>query len=178
MTLRSIALAAGVDVALVSYYFGSKQALFAAVMALPANPADLFQAELEGDLDTLAERVVRAVLAVWDNPETGTPLRAIVAAAMTEPEIARLLRELVGREIVERLAERLGAPDGAERAAAFTTQVAGLIFARYLLALEPIATLATEDVVAQLAPAMQLALSPGLPAPRIATPRPAKKARR
>ena len=34
MTLRSIAAAAGVDVALVSYWFGSKRGLFAAALEL------------------------------------------------------------------------------------------------------------------------------------------------
>ena len=48
VSLRAIAAEAGVDVALVSYYFGSKQGLFAATMALPMNPADIFQEVAQG----------------------------------------------------------------------------------------------------------------------------------
>ena len=41
VTLRKVAADAGVDVALISYYFGSKVGLFGAAMALPVNPAEL-----------------------------------------------------------------------------------------------------------------------------------------
>jgi AcrR family transcriptional regulator len=92
VTMRSIALAAGVDVALVSYYFGSKQRLFSAAMSLPINPADMVAAQLSGDLDTLAERMLRSMLGVWDDPETGGPLRALTAAATTDTDLARVVR--------------------------------------------------------------------------------------
>lgn len=160
VTLRAIAAEAGVDVALVSYYFGSKQGLFAATMALPVNPADVFQEVLKGDLDTLAVRALRALLAVWDAPETGAPLRAIAATAVADPEVTRLIRELVGRELTDHLAARLGEPDGAGRAAAFTMQMSGLIFSRYLLQLEPIAGMSVDEVVRRLAPSLDAALRP------------------
>jgi AcrR family transcriptional regulator len=160
VTLRSIAADAGVDVALVSYYFGSKQGLFGATMALPVNPAEVFVAELAGDLDTLGERVLRTMLTVWDDPGLGTPLRTVAASAVSDPGLARLVREAVGREINERLAERLGEPNGLHRAAAFTTQIAGVILARYLLRIEPIASMSIDEVVRGLAPSLQLALQP------------------
>jgi AcrR family transcriptional regulator len=158
VSLRAIAAEAGVDVALVSYYFGSKQGLFAATMALPVNPADVFQEVLKGDLETFADRALRSLLTVWDAAETGGPLRAIAATAVADPEVTRLIRELVGRELIDRLAERLGEPDAAARAGAFTTQMAGIIFSRYLLKLEPIATMSADDVVRRLAPALDATL--------------------
>jgi AcrR family transcriptional regulator len=160
VTMRSIALAAGVDVALVSYYFGSKQRLFSAAMSLPINPADMVAAQLSGDLDTLAERMLRSMLGVWDDPETGGPLRALTAAATTDADLARVVREAVGREIIDRLAKRLGGAGARQRAAALTTQMAGLILARYLLSLEPIASMSVDDVVRRLAPSLQLSITP------------------
>jgi AcrR family transcriptional regulator len=158
VSMRAIAADAGVDVALVSYYFGSKQGLFAAAMALPVNPADAFQAELDGDLHTLAERVLRTMLTIWDDPILGTPLRTIAVTAAGDSDLNRLVREAVGREINARLSERLGEPDGAQRAAAFTTQMAGVVFARYVLRIEPIASMTIDDVVRHLAPSLQLAI--------------------
>jgi AcrR family transcriptional regulator len=158
VSMRAIAADAGVDVALVSYYFGSKQGLFAAAMALPVNPADAFQTELDGDLETLAERVLRTMLTIWDDPILGTPLRTIAVTAAGDPDLNRLVREAVGREINARLSERLGEPDGAQRAAAFTTQMAGVVFARYVLRIEPIASMTIDDVVRRLAPSLQLAI--------------------
>ncbi len=158
VTMRSIAATAGVDVALVSYYFGSKQGVFTAAMALPANPAEIFGSQVDGDLNTLAERVLRVMMFTWDNPETGTPLRTIASAAAVEPDLNRLVREAIGREIIERLAERLGEPYGRERAGAFGAQVAGVIFSRYILRFEPIASMAPDEVIARLAPSLQLTL--------------------
>jgi AcrR family transcriptional regulator len=166
VTLRSIATDAGVDVALVSYYFGSKQGLFGAAMALPANPADLLQAELAGDPATLPERLVRSLLLVWDSPETGAPLRTLAGNAAADPDLNRLVREAVGREIVDRLSAHLGTPDATQRAAAFASQIAGLIFSRYVFQFEPIASMSPDEIVNRLAPSLRLALFPNESAPR------------
>src|SRR3954469_23453916 len=69
VTLRSVAQEAGVDVALISYHFGSKRGLFGAALELPANPAEILAAVLEGPPATVPERLVRAVLTAWDDPE-------------------------------------------------------------------------------------------------------------
>jgi AcrR family transcriptional regulator len=160
VTMRSIAREACVDVALVSYYFGSKQGLFAAAMSLPINPAEVVAEALKGDLTTLAERMLRTMLSVWDDPELGAPLRALAGAATNDPDLARVVREAVGREITNRVAKRLGGSAASQRAAALTTQMAGLVFARYLLRLEPIASMSIDDVVRRLAPSLQLAIAP------------------
>jgi AcrR family transcriptional regulator len=160
VTMRSIALEAGVDVALVSYYFGSKQGVFGAAMSLPINPAEVVAEELKGDLSTLAERMLRTMLSVWDDPELGAPLRALALAATTDPDLTRVVREAVGREITTRVAKRLGGAAAEHRAAALTTQMAGLVFARYLLRLEPIASMSIDEVVRRLAPSLQLAIAP------------------
>ena len=75
-----------------------------------------------------------------------TMLRTIATTAVTDPDLQRLIREAVGREITERLGERIGEPAGLARAAAFTSQVAGVIFARYLIRIEPIASMSIDDV--------------------------------
>ncbi|HEX9373173.1 MAG TPA: helix-turn-helix domain-containing protein, partial [Roseiflexaceae bacterium] len=59
VSLRSIAAEAGVDVALIGYFFGSKQGLFGAALQLPMNPAEAIAEALPGDLDGLAERLLR-----------------------------------------------------------------------------------------------------------------------
>src|SRR3954454_12015191 len=84
VTMRSIADEAGVDVALISYHFGSKKGLFGAAMQLPANPPDVLAAALDGPLDTLPQRLVRTVLSTWDDPERGAALRTFAGAAITE----------------------------------------------------------------------------------------------
>jgi AcrR family transcriptional regulator len=158
VSLRSIAAEAGVDVALISYFFGSKRGLFAAVLALPANPPEVLRAALPGDPATLPERVLRAVLETWDDPDRGTRLRVMLAAAIQEPELRRLLTELLEREVIGLLAEHLGGADATGRAAAFGAQIAGLVFARYILEVEPIASMPADELVRQLAPGLRAVL--------------------
>src|SRR5215213_5901244 len=67
-TLRAIATDAGVDVALVSYYFGSKSGLFVESLRLPVNPATVVDGLLAQGTDGFGERLVTTLLAVWDDP--------------------------------------------------------------------------------------------------------------
>jgi AcrR family transcriptional regulator len=165
VTMRSIATEAGVDAALISYYFGSKKGLFGAALALSANPPEVLLGALGGDPETLPERVLTALLHAWEDPEGGDALRAMVSAAIQEPDLARLLREVLEHEIVDRLAEYLPGRSARFRAAAFVTQLAGVVFARYVLAVEPVATMKVDELVRHLAPGLRAALRGPRPAP-------------
>lgn len=160
VTMRSVANEAGVDVALISYYFGSKRGLFAAALDLAASPPDVLRSVLPGDLATLPERVLHALVATWDTPGQGDRLQLMITAAVQEPEIAKLLREMLEREIITVLIDRLRGDDAAYRAAAFATQLGGLIFARYLLRVEPIASMSADEIVRYLAPPLRVAMRP------------------
>ena len=158
-SLRAIAADAGVDVALLSYFFGSKRGLFGAAMALPVNPIDVLQSEIDGDLATLPERLLTRLLAIWDEPATGEPLKALGQAAITDPELNRLIRESIGTEIVARMAKRIAGPQATQRAVAFTTQIAGIILTRYLIGFEPIASMDRADVIRTMAPTLRYPLT-------------------
>jgi AcrR family transcriptional regulator len=164
-SMRSIAADAGVDVALVSYYFGSKRGLFNAAMSLTVSPAEMLEVALEGDLETVPTRMLRGMLALWDDPESGPPLIALLRAAANDPAMSRLAAEMVEREIVARLAARIGGEDSLERAAALCAQMAGLIFSRYLLRLEPIASMPADDIIRVLEPSLVDALFGGAKPP-------------
>jgi AcrR family transcriptional regulator len=160
VTMRSIATQAGVDAALISYFFGSKQGLFGAALALKANPVELISAAVAGELQSLPDRLLRTLLATWDDPVSGAPLRALAQAALSEPGVAQLLREAVQREMVERIAQRLGGEGARTRAAMLSVQLSGVIFTRYVLQLEPIASMPADEIVRRLAPSLRLAVLP------------------
>jgi AcrR family transcriptional regulator len=160
VTMRSVAAEAGVDAALISYFFGSKRGLFAAVMALSVNPADVLAHALPGDLNTMPERLIHALLTVWDDAERSAPMRAMIAGAAGDADVARLLREVVEGEMVGRLAERIRGADATTRAAVASVCLVGLIFDRYILMLEPIASMRSDELVTRLAPVLRAALRP------------------
>lgn len=158
VTMRGVAREAGVDQALVAYYFGSKKGLFGAALALTVNPPELMRSVLAGGLDTFPERVLRTVVSVWDDPELGQPLRMLVASAAHEPEILRLLREVVQSEMAQALADALGGADASARAGAVAVQIGGLIVMRYWLQMEPVASMAVDDLVRYAAPGLRAAM--------------------
>lgn len=159
VSLRSIAQEAGVDVALISYHFGSKKGLFGATMALTANPAELLARELDGPLNSLPERIVRAVIGAWDEPETGGSLRAFMRAALQDPDVARVFREVLEREVIGRMAERIDGADATRRASMAASQIAGMLIARYMLGVEPLASMSVDELAARMAPALRAALA-------------------
>jgi AcrR family transcriptional regulator len=157
VTMRAIAADAGVDSALVSYYFGSKRGVFGAVMELLISPPDMVRHALGGDPAHLPERILATVLASWDDPGTGPPLIALYRSIGTDPDATRLVRELIEREIVEVLAEYLRGADASARAGIASSLIAGLVFMRHVLRTEPIASMPRQEVVARAAPALRAA---------------------
>lgn len=157
-TLRAIAADAGVDVALISYFFGSKKGLFGAALALSANPPEILGRALPGDPARLPERVLRALVDVWEDPQRAGSLRVMISGAITDPEVARLVKEVFEQEMIGRIAEHIGGPSARTRAAAFTSLLAGLIFTRYILELDPVATMSADELIRSHAPCLRAAL--------------------
>lgn len=156
--MRAIAAEARVDAELISYFFGSKRGLFAASLALSASPPEFLLRALAGDPESLPERVLRALLTTWDDPHHGRSLRTVVEAAIRVPEVGRLLQEMIEQEMIDRLADQLRGPDARSRAAAFTAQLGGLIFTRYILRVHPLATMSTDEIVQHCAPGLRATL--------------------
>jgi AcrR family transcriptional regulator len=164
VSLRSIAAEAGVDVALISYHFGSKRGLFGAALALAANPPELLARALDGPLNSLPERVARTVLDAWADPATGGQLRTFMRTAIREPDVARLFREMLEREMITRIADRIGGADAPRSASIAVSQIAGVLLARHVLGFEPIASMPVDELVRRMAPALRAALAGPRPA--------------
>jgi AcrR family transcriptional regulator len=148
--IRDVAADAGVDPALVHYYFNTKDGLFVAAMELPFRPAEVIGPLVAAGVDGLGERLVRRLLSVWDRPENRAALLAIVGGRNIEA-----LREFITREIVARVAGAVTADRAALRANLVASQIMGLIAARYVARLEPLASLPAEEVVPLVAPTLQ-----------------------
>jgi AcrR family transcriptional regulator len=154
-TMRGVARAAGVDARLVHHYFESKDEVFAAAMELPVRPREIVDQIIRGGVDGLGERLVRFFFAVWDSPAGRERVVALLASALTSPDAARLLREFLTREIFGRVAAELGSDDPQLRAALAASQMVGLIVARYVVKIEPLASADPSDLVPILAPTIQ-----------------------
>ncbi|GAA2392320.1 TetR family transcriptional regulator [Catellatospora methionotrophica] len=155
-TMRAIAAAAEVDPALVHHYFGTKEQLFVATMQFPMDPRELIDQVVAGGKDDAGVRLARLFVTVWDSP-VGTVGVSVVRSAMTNEWSMRLFREFVTTQILRRVqAElKLDPAQAPLRASLVASQIGGLVLMRYIVKLEPLASLPAEQVVAAVAPNLQ-----------------------
>jgi AcrR family transcriptional regulator len=154
-TIRAIAEEAGVDPALVVHFFGPKQQLFLSVMALPFEPEEVMPEILAGPRSQVGQRLARFVVGVLEDPPARNVMTGVLRAAASEPEAARMARDRVSERIVGSISDSLGVADARLRADLVASQIVGLIMARYILRLEPLASLTPEALVEAIAPNLQ-----------------------
>ncbi|WP_062431160.1 TetR/AcrR family transcriptional regulator [Herbidospora daliensis] len=153
-TIRGVARAADVDPALVMHFFGSKDGLFDASLRA-AMPVQELAVALAGDPSTLGARLTRRYLEVWESPETGPRIRAIVGSIASTPAAAQIMRDFMSGELAVPLAKSLPGDQPERRAILAAAQLMGMAFARYLLAVEPMASMTTDELVISVGPSVQ-----------------------
>jgi AcrR family transcriptional regulator len=151
-SVREIASRAGVDGALVHHYFGTKERLFLAASEFPVDVAEVVPRVLAGPVETMGERFVRSVVGTWDRPEVQPLLLGIVRSASTDETAAAMLRALLADGPLGAIARAIGGADAAPRAALAGTQLVGLVMARYVVRLEPIASMTADELAAAVGP--------------------------
>ncbi|MET9218137.1 TetR family transcriptional regulator [Streptomyces sp. NPDC088197] len=166
-TVRGIAREAKVDAALVHHFFRSKEGVFAAAVHEAVRPMELLPV-LAGDPATSGERLLTTVLGLWESAERHDALLAVIRSAVSHETAAGILREFLGREVLGPLAQALAEPQRALRSALLGSQLIGLVMARYIIRVEPLASASTPSLIAVYAPVIQNSLTGDLPLPRTA----------
>jgi AcrR family transcriptional regulator len=155
-SIRYIATSAGVDPALVHHYFGNKDQLFLAAMRAPFDPGMVLPKVLAGGIDGVGERVVRTLLGILESP-AGASVAAMIRSALQHEWMARMLREFFLSQIVRRIVKHLDI-DPAEapaRASLVASQILGLVVGRYMVKLEPLASLPNEVIIKKVGATVQ-----------------------
>ena len=161
-TIRAVASAAGVDPALVHHYFGTKDDLFVAALEIPVDPREILAPVVAAGPDGAGERLLRTFLSVWDDPEIQPGLVAL-ARSLVADDSAGLVRDgfipvVVGPVLASLVSDR---PE--VRVPLVASQMIGLIVARYVIAIPPLALMPAEDLVARVGPTLQHYLTGDLP---------------
>lgn len=162
-TLRAIAQQAGVDPALIHHFFASKAGVFAAALADLLEPAKLIPAIIEPGLDGLGERLLRMFVTLWEQGEAQNPLLAVIRSAVSHEEAAELLREFIGTEVLGRLGDVVEPAHRDLRTALVGSQIVGLVMARYVVKVEPLASADPDTLITTISPAIQYYLAGDLP---------------
>lgn len=155
-SIRKIAAAAGVDGALIHHYFGSKDKLFLASIAVPEELPQLIGRVGAGPVDGLGVRLVSTMVGVWESP-AGAGLVLALRSAITDPAQTRLLREFVLPRMIGPLIKPLHLPpeEAQIRIALLMSQILGLFTGRFLLAVEPLASLPVDQLAANVGATIQ-----------------------
>lgn len=155
-TVRGIGAAAGVNAAMVHYFFGSKEQVFVAALKLPVNPAQMLPMLLAGPREQFGERVAGFLMSLWTSPETQPVLVAMLRSMIGNEQAASMMREFFRTAVIERAADALGVPRF--RVAAAAGQAVGLMLFRFVIAVEPLAAADDAQIAGQLATMIQHAI--------------------
>ncbi len=155
VSLRGVARAAGVDPALVHHYFDGKEDLFLIALALPFDPRTVLPPVFSGPREGTGERLLRTVLGLWDDTVLRPALLSVMRSALASEKTAHLLRDGFLRLIMEQIASLPGIDDPERRGALVASQIVGLLVARYVVELEPLASLPPDDLVPTMGPTLQ-----------------------
>lgn len=151
-TTRAIAREARVDPALVHYFFATKEGLFAEAVRGALDPSTILDAVRAQSEGTTGERLIRAFLGLWDDPEAREPTLAVVRSSMAYDAAARLVNDLVTSQVIGEVVQAHATDQAAKRTVLIGTQIFGILMVRYLLGVEPLADMEPKQVAALLAP--------------------------
>ena len=162
-SIRAVAAAAGVDSALVHHYFGTKEKLFAAAVHIPIDPMDVIIPLREVPVGELGHRLPSMLLPLWDS-ELGAGFIATLRSILAGAEV-NLFRTFIQDLIAVEVGPRVDNPPGTGviRIQFVASQLVGVMMARYILQLEPFASLPPERIAATIAPNLQHYLTGDLP---------------
>lgn len=152
-TTRQVAERAGVDVALIHHFFGTKAGLFEAVIDLPRIGGEVEASFTSADADP-AEAIARLYLErlfTHDLATFSAVLRTVVSGGEEMPWLRGLMKERL-LSVAERA---LSGPDAALRAEIIGAQMIGLLVLRHIVQIEPIASASTDEIVRRIAPALR-----------------------
>jgi AcrR family transcriptional regulator len=145
--VREIAADVGVDAAMVSRYFGSKEGLFAEVVECAFEIRYL----TDGDRATLADRLAHKMVYGREDiaGDQRIPLLLMLRSA-TEPRAAELIRASLERNVLRPLAECLDCPGAEVRAAMLIAQCTGFAILNQMLQPRALAEAQQEELVVLL----------------------------
>lgn len=168
-TMRSIAKGAGCDPAMVSYYFGSKQRLFRDCFDLPLDPLEQILQLWEPGIEGIADRLLDFAFTLYEERLTKDRMKALMRALITDSETTQRFRAYMSDNLLKGGAEVLNALQIASGKTVnekletnfqvlieiIMSMIYGVATMRYIIQLEPVASMPRSELQNRLAPILQ-----------------------
>jgi hypothetical protein len=113
------------------------------------------------------ERLLRRFLLVCESPRTQRRALALVRGSVSNARAGRRFYALVNRVVLNPVARAMGVQTSAIRMELVGSQLIGLAMIRYVLKVEPLASLSVDELVPLMAPPLRAALGSGEAAPSL-----------
>lgn len=168
-TMRSIAKGAGCDPAMVSYYFRSKQRLFRDCFDLPLDPLEQVLQLWEPGIEGVAERLLDFAFTLYEERLTKDRMKALMRALITDTETTQRFRSYIRDnlqkgvvQLLDSLAPYLPPAQKRQLESRFPmlieilmSMIYGVATMRYIVQLEPVASMERSELQNRLAPILQ-----------------------
>jgi len=139
--LRDIAGAVGVDVALVSRYFGSKEELFRAVLG-PGKNTEILPAALPHQ--EIPAYLARLFMQQGQDGNEQVERLLIILRSASSPAASQIVRETLREDILQPLAQKLGGDGARMRASTVMAVWMGMTIMRTVMSVEPLCSRESE----------------------------------
>lgn len=155
-TMRAIARRAGCDSAMVSYYFGSKQRLFRESFNLPSDPAEEILTLLMPGPEGAARRILDYAMVLYEERLTADTMQALMRALITDATTSQRFRTYIRTDVLDKVSAVLGGDKHFDEQIELSmAMVYGVAVMRYVVRLEPLASMPRDRLVAEVAPVVQ-----------------------
>lgn len=138
--LRDVAAAASVDLALISYYFGNKTGLFREAVTAALDPLAEVKQTVEDDRANAGARIAHAIISMMESDQHRHSTMGFFRTLVAGDRAASPVRDAVVSHFVELLDWIVDDDEFADEYTMLTAEVLGLIFARWVVPIEPIAS--------------------------------------
>ena len=136
VTLRDIARDAGVDVALVSRYFGGKEELFRQVLRGTDGGDKFTRAAAAPSLAAYLAEMLTSQDA--DHDREGVERLLIILRSASSPKAAEVVRSALSEDVLEPMASFLSGPDAEMRASLSLGVLMGTSILRTIMSVDPL----------------------------------------
>lgn len=153
-SVRAVAAGAGVDPALVHHFFGTKDGLLLAALEFPLDPRELLGPVVAAGPEVAGEGLLWVFVGAWEDPGLQSVLLG-AARRFLEPGGEALFAQGFVPGVLVPVGRALGLEEPERRMSLVASQLVGLVVTRYLVRLEPLASLPQEELVSAYAPTLQ-----------------------